>query len=41
VHGLAVLLLDGQIALQAGEDIEALIAAIVEGQQVAQPVQFL
>ena len=30
VHGLAVLLLDGQIALQAGEDIEALITEIVE-----------
>ena len=30
VHGLAVLLLDGQIALQAGEDIEALISDIIE-----------
>lgn len=30
VHGLAVLLLDGQIALQAGEDIEALIAEIID-----------
>lgn len=30
VHGLAVLLLDGQIALQAGEDIEALISEIIE-----------
>ena len=30
VHGLAVLLLDGQIAVQAGEDIEALITEIVE-----------
>lgn len=30
VHGLAVLLLDGQIAIQAGEDIEALISEIVE-----------
>lgn len=30
VHGLAVLLLDGQIALQAGEDIEALVAEIIE-----------
>lgn len=30
VHGLAVLLLDGQIAVQAGEDIEALISEIVE-----------
>ena len=30
VHGLAVLLLDGQIAIQAGEDIEALITEIVE-----------
>ncbi|GLQ12261.1 TetR family transcriptional regulator [Devosia yakushimensis] len=30
VHGLAVLLLDGQIALRAGEDTEALIAEIVE-----------
>jgi AcrR family transcriptional regulator len=30
VHGLAVLLLDGQIAIQAGEDIEALIAEIIE-----------
>ncbi|HLV82994.1 MAG TPA: TetR/AcrR family transcriptional regulator [Devosia sp.] len=29
VHGLAVLLLDGQIALQPGEDIEALIGAII------------
>ena len=31
VHGLAVLLLDGQIALRAGEDTEALIAEIVGG----------
>lgn len=30
VHGLAVLLLDGQIALRAGEDIDALIAAVVD-----------
>lgn len=30
VHGLAVLLLDGQIALQAGEDIEALVSEIIE-----------
>lgn len=30
VHGLAVLLLDGQIAIQAGEDIEALISEIVD-----------
>ncbi|KQX38770.1 hypothetical protein ASD04_08945 [Devosia sp. Root436] len=30
VHGLAVLLLDGQIALQAGEDIEALISEIID-----------
>ncbi|MBS3850393.1 MULTISPECIES: TetR/AcrR family transcriptional regulator [Devosia] len=30
VHGLAVLLLDGQIAIQAGEDIEALITEIIE-----------
>lgn len=30
VHGLAVLLLDGQIAIQAGEDIEALITQIIE-----------
>ena len=30
VHGLAVLLLDGQIAIQAGEDIEALIVQIIE-----------
>lgn len=29
VHGLAVLLLDGQIALRAGEDTEALVAEIV------------
>lgn len=29
VHGLAVLLLDGQIAIRAGEDTEALIAEIV------------
>ncbi|WP_240231276.1 TetR/AcrR family transcriptional regulator [Devosia lacusdianchii] len=29
VHGLAVLLLDGQIAVQAGEDIEALISEII------------
>lgn len=35
VHGLAVLLLDGQIALEAGEDIEALVAAIVENRPVA------
>ncbi len=35
VHGLAVLLLDGQIALQAGEDIEALITAIIENRPVA------
>lgn len=30
VHGLAVLLLDGQIAIRAGEDMEALIAEIIE-----------
>lgn len=30
VHGLATLLLDGQIALQAGEDLEALISEIVD-----------
>ena len=30
VHGLAVLLLNGQIALQAGEDIEALVSEIVD-----------
>jgi AcrR family transcriptional regulator len=30
VHGLAVLLLDGQIATEAGEDIEALITEIIE-----------
>ena len=30
VHGLAVLLLDGQIAIRAGEDTVALIAEIVE-----------
>ena len=30
VHGLAVLLLDGQIATEAGEDIEALVAEIVD-----------
>ncbi|MHA6689265.1 TetR/AcrR family transcriptional regulator [Devosia sp. A449] len=35
VHGLAVLLLDGQIAMQAGEDIEALITAIIENREVA------
>ncbi|MDB5535354.1 MAG: TetR/AcrR family transcriptional regulator [Devosia sp.] len=29
VHGLAVLLLDGQIARRDGEDIEALIAAVL------------
>jgi AcrR family transcriptional regulator len=29
VHGLAILLLDGQIALRAGEDTEALIAEII------------
>lgn len=29
VHGLAVLLLDGQIAIQAGEDTEALIAEVI------------
>ncbi|SMQ85960.1 transcriptional regulator, TetR family [Devosia lucknowensis] len=29
VHGLAVLLLDGQIALRAGEDTEALIGEII------------
>ena len=31
VHGLAVLLLDGQIAVRAGEDTEALIAEIIDG----------
>ena len=31
VHGLAVLLLDGQIAIRAGEDTEALIAEILSG----------
>jgi len=30
VHGLAVLLLDGQIAIEAGEDIEALVTAIID-----------
>ena len=30
VHGLAVLLLDGQIAIEAGEDIEALITEIID-----------
>jgi AcrR family transcriptional regulator len=30
VHGLAVLLLDGQIAIRAGEDTEALISEIIE-----------
>lgn len=30
VHGLAVLLLDGQIAIRAGEDMEALIAEIMD-----------
>ncbi|WP_316357466.1 TetR/AcrR family transcriptional regulator [Devosia sp.] len=30
VHGLAVLLLDGQIAIEAGEDIEALITQIID-----------
>lgn len=29
VHGLAILLLDGQIAVRAGEDTEALIAEII------------
>lgn len=29
VHGLAVLLLDGQIAVEAGEDIEALIGEVI------------
>ncbi|MBD8066455.1 TetR/AcrR family transcriptional regulator [Devosia sp. PTR5] len=29
VHGLAVLLLDGQIAIRAGEDTEALVAEII------------
>ncbi len=29
VHGLAVLMLDGQIALREGEDVDGLIAAIV------------
>lgn len=29
VHGLAILLLDGQIAIRAGEDTEALIAEII------------
>lgn len=31
VHGLSILLLDGQIALRAGEDTEALIAEIIGG----------
>jgi len=31
VHGLAVLLLDGQIAIRAGEDTEALIGEILDG----------
>lgn len=30
VHGLAVLLLDGQIAIRAGEDTETLISRIIE-----------
>ncbi|HEV7293692.1 MAG TPA: TetR/AcrR family transcriptional regulator [Devosia sp.] len=29
VHGLAVLLLDGQIAMEAGEDLEVLISEII------------
>ncbi|ODT71817.1 MAG: hypothetical protein ABS75_06670 [Pelagibacterium sp. SCN 63-23] len=29
VHGLAILLLDGQIAIRAGEDSEALVAEII------------
>ncbi len=29
VHGLAVLLLDGQIALRPGEDVDALVAAVI------------
>ncbi|MBU1304973.1 MAG: TetR/AcrR family transcriptional regulator [Alphaproteobacteria bacterium] len=32
VHGLAVLLLDGQIAIQAGEDIDVLVSQIIENQ---------
>jgi AcrR family transcriptional regulator len=35
VHGLAVLLLDGQIAIEAGEDIEALISEIIERHEPA------
>ena len=35
VHGLAVLLLDGQIAIQAGEEIEALITAIIDNRDPA------
>lgn len=31
VHGLAILLLDGQIALRAGEEKETLIAEIISG----------
>lgn len=31
VHGLAVLLLDGQIAIRAGEDTEALVTEIIAG----------
>lgn len=31
IHGLAILLLDGQIAIRAGEDTEALIAEIIGG----------
>jgi AcrR family transcriptional regulator len=31
VHGLAMLLLDGQIVVEAGEDIEALIGAVISG----------
>ena len=31
VHGLAILLLDGQIAIRAGEDTEALIADVIGG----------
>lgn len=35
VHGLAVLLLDGQIATEAGEDLEALITEIIGRHEVA------
>lgn len=41
VHGLATLLLDGQIAIGPGEDVAALVAAVIDNHEVAPRPVFL